>query len=759
MAPLYYLLIALLTLINIHTQASTLELGAPTSLAYKFSKPNCNTTCGNLTIPYPFGTSKGCYLQNKYNSFLITCRQNIPYLAKSYIKVSNISLDDHHIHILGNVSRLCYDEWGNFSDIRNYIRLSKFRVDSEHNKFTVIGCSTSGRIEGSQVQDYNMECKSSCDGVESVVNGSCSGIGCCQVPLPVGTRDFNVSFSNSRDSFGKRACSSAFIVEEGAYNFSSLDLAALRETSYPIMLDWAVGNETCALSKKNKTSYACVASGSTCTDSKYGPSAGYKCSCPYGFEGNPYLTNGCLDIDKCAKSNPCNSPAKCQNQHRGMVLCVCPPGYQTDGRRGCYKLSHSTESIQIGPGIAIGASTTMFVLVVGGSWIYWKWTKKRHMKQKQKFFMQNGGFALREELSKDNGLAETARLFSEEELKTATNNFNEHGIIGRGGCGTVYKGVLSANNIVVAIKKSKVSEQTQISQFINEMIILCRINHINVVRLIGCCLETEVPLLVYEFINNGTLSNHIHNKVDGSYLSWECCLRIAAEIAGAVAYLHSAASPPIIHRDIKSTNILLDENLVAKVADFGASKIVPKDHAEIATLVQGTFGYIDPEYLYSSELTEKSDVYSFGVVLAEMLTGERAISFNRPEEDRNLAVYFISSMKLGNGMPNIIHKSFVGDEKNTEQVKQVVMMAARCLKVTGNERPSMRELAMELERLKTIMVEPPWPDNSSTNINETRYLQTLSLPPNVVGSTNIGSSTITEFEDLNVEITEKEGSE
>lgn len=315
--------------------------------------------------------------------------------------------------------------------------------------------------------------------------------------------------------------------------------------------------------------------------------------------------------------------------------------------------------------------------------------------------MQNGGFTLREELSKDNGLADTAKLFTEEEIEKATNKFDE--IIGQGGCGTVYKGVLSPNNIAVAIKKSKVSEQSQISQFINEVIILSRVNHINVVKLIGCCLETEVPLLVYEFINNGTLSDHIHKKVNGSYLSWECCLGIAAEIAGAVAYLHSAASPPIIHRDIKSTNILLDENLIAKVADFGASKIVPRDHAEIATLVQGTFGYIDPEYFHSSELTEKSDVYSFGVLLAELLTGERAVSFNRPEEDRCLAVYFISSMKLGNGMPTIIQKSFVEDEKNIQQIKQVVMLAARCLKVTGNQRPSMRELAMELERLKTMV--------------------------------------------------------
>ncbi|XP_074328220.1 wall-associated receptor kinase 2-like [Apium graveolens] len=744
MDPIFYLLLALLTPVTIHSMPSTLQVGASTALAYKFSKPNCNKTCGNLTIPYPFGTSKGCYLESKYNSFLVTCRDAVPYLSKSYIKILNISLDDHHIHVLGNVSRQCYDELGNFSsDIRYYFKLSKFRINSAGNKFTVLGCSTFGQIAGSQFENYKTGCSSTCDSVETVVNGSCSGTGCCEIPIPVGTTALNVSVDNIDNvSVTKVPCSSAFIAEEGAYNFSSLDLMASRKTSYPITVDWAVGDETCASAKKNKTSYACVVSGSTCTDSIYGSSAGYQCSCPNGFEGNPYLTN---DIDQCAKSiNWCNSPAKCENQ-QGVVVCVCPPGYQTDGNKGCYKVGDADGSRPFGPAIAIAAGTSIFVLVAGSSWIYRHRAKKKHIKQKHKFFMQNGGFTLRQELSKDDGLAQTARLFTEEELKKATNNFDEHEIIGRGGCGTVYKGVLSPNNLVVAIKKSKVREQMQISQFINEVIILCRINHINVVKLIGCCLETQVPLLVYEFINSGTLFDHLHNRVNGSYLSWECCLRIAAEIAEAIAYLHSAASPPIIHRDIKSTNILLDENLVAKVADFGASKIVPRDHAEIATLVQGTFGYIDPEYLYSSELTEKSDVYSFGVLLAEILTGERAVSFNRPEEDRNLAVYFVSSMKLGNGMPNIIHKSFVEDDKNIEQIKQVVMLTARCLKMTGNERPSMRELAMELERLKTL-VETPWADNRSiSDLNETRSLQTHNVAPDAVGCADIGSSSITEF--------------
>lgn len=176
-------------------------------------------------------------------------------------------------------------------------------------------------------------------------------------------------------------------------------------------------------------------------------------------------------------------------------------------------------------------------------------------------------------------------------------------------------------------------------------------------------------------------------------------MRIAKETAGVLAYLHSAASTPIIHRDVKSTNILLDRNLTAKVSDFGASRIVPLDRSQITTLVQGTLGYLDPEYFHTSQLTDKSDVYSFGVVLAELLTGKKALSFSRPEKDRNLAVYFFSSIKEGQ-LLHILDKSI--DEANIEQLKEVAHIAERCLRVKGEERPTMKEVAMELEGILVI---------------------------------------------------------
>ena len=343
---------------------------------------------------------------------------------------------------------------------------------------------------------------------------------------------------------------------------------------------------------------------------------------------------------------------------------------------------------------------------MGSSWLYWGLKKRKFIKLKKKFFEQNGGLMLRQQLSSQEGSNETVKIFSAEELEKATDKYAENKIIGQGGYGTVYKGTLT-NGRIVAIKKSKMVDKSQIEQFINEVLVLTQINHRNVVKLLGCCLETEVPLLVYEFITNGTLFDYIHKEKKISTSSWEVRLRIATETAEVLSYLHSAASTPIIHRDVKSTNILLDDNYTAKVSDFGASRLVPLDQTQLSTMVQGTLGYLDPEYLLTSQLTEKSDVYSFGVVLVELLTAKKVLSFDRPEEERSLAMYFLSSLK-DDHLFQVLDERIVNEE-NIEQLKETANLAKKCLKLKGDERPSMKEVAMKLERMRIVEMHP-WTD-------------------------------------------------
>lgn len=333
--------------------------------------------------------------------------------------------------------------------------------------------------------------------------------------------------------------------------------------------------------------------------------------------------------------------------------------------------------------------------------------KRKLVKEKEIFFQQNGGLLLYEEIRSKQ--VDTVRIFTTEELENATNNFDSSRELGRGGHGTVYKGILKDNR-VVAIKRSKIMNMVQKDEFVQEMIILSQINHRNVVRLLGCCLEVEVPMLVYEFIPNGTLFELIHGKNRRSSISLDARLRIAQESAEALAYLHSSASPPIVHGDVKSPNILLGDNYTAKVTDFGASRMLPKDEIQFMTIVQGTLGYLDPEYLQERQLTEKSDVYSFGVVLLELITRKMAIYSDSAEETKSLASSFLLAMKE-NSPQSIMDRNILG--VGTELLQEIAQLAKRCLSMKGEERPLMTEVA---ERLKTIR--STWREQLIANASE-----------------------------------------
>ncbi|XP_012854914.1 PREDICTED: wall-associated receptor kinase 3-like [Erythranthe guttata] len=384
------------------------------------------------------------------------------------------------------------------------------------------------------------------------------------------------------------------------------------------------------------------------------------------------------------------------------------------------------------------------MLLLAACLLYLELRRRKSNRRKQENFLQNGGNLLQEKLSRSEISQDMVKIYSSIELQKATNEFSNDMIVGQGGFGTVYKGILP-DNTLVAVKKSKRVDPNQTEQFINEVLVLSQINHRNVVRLLGCCFETEVPLLVYEFVDNGTLSSHVHNPSKARYLNWETRLKIAAETAGVLSYLHSSASTSIIHRDVKSDNILLDSNYTAKVADFGASKLVPQDQTQLSTMVQGTFGYLDPEYMQTNQLTEKSDVYSFGVVLLELLTGRGAIRFDKPEVEKNLSYFFLSLLKEDRIL-EIIDDSIVGD--NYEQIMEVAKLAKECLNVKGEDRPSMKEVAMELEGLRLGGKQYSWARNNEDE-TESLMLRERSISGFVNGD---GNSTSVGFDSIRQEV-------
>ncbi|KAL2941621.1 Wall-associated receptor kinase 5 [Bienertia sinuspersici] len=302
------------------------------------------------------------------------------------------------------------------------------------------------------------------------------------------------------------------------------------------------------------------------------------------------------------------------------------------------------------------------MLVCSGN-IYVCVRKRKLRKIKEIFFQQNGGLLLKQQLALYGG-TEPTKIFKAVELQATTKNYRKASILGKGGFGTVYKGILP-NQQAVAIKKSKISSESQVEQFINEVVILTQINHRNVVKLLGCCLETEVPLLVYEFVSNGNLFQHIHEKDNVSWLSWENCLRIAMETANAISYLHSATSIPIIHRDIKSSNILLDDNFIAKISDFGASRLVPWIKA-------------------------------------------KPLLWERGDEGINLATYFLLAIE-NNQLLDIVEPRLI-EEATQDELNTVAKLAQHCLHVKGEDRPTMKEVAKELEGLKKHVKHPRPPE-------------------------------------------------
>ncbi|CAM0875463.1 unnamed protein product [Alopecurus aequalis] len=502
-------------------------------------------------------------------------------------------------------------------------------------------------------------------------------------------------------------------VDEGTFNVTTVD----RQLGEPLpMTDgsdrdglffasglflsvkWVAAHLSCAEAQHNRSGYACVSINSKCVEVSADEKldAGYRCKCSNGYKGNPYIHSGCQDINECLLPNTCKGI--CHNKNGSFSCTECPSKTEYDpSKMQCTKLKQQPLLL----GIIIGLSCGFGVLLLSFSAVLLacRWKKNLQKQLRKNYFQKNQGLLLEKLISSDETANDKTTIFSLEELEKATNSFDPTRVIGRGGHGMVYKGILSDQR-VAAIKKSKVIEECEISQFINEVAVLTQINHRNIVKLFGCCLETEVPLLVYDYVSSGSLSEVLHaDASEGFSLSWGDYLRIALETAGALSYLHSSASISIFHRDVKSSNILLDVNYTAKVSDFGASRLVPIDQTHIVTNVQGTFGYLDPEYFHTRQLSEKSDVYSFGVVLVELLLRMKPVFTSESGTVQNLSNYFLQEFKEGR-ITSIVNSQVLA-EATEEEIDCVANLAEVCLRLHGEERPTMKQVETELQSLRT----------------------------------------------------------
>ncbi|KAG5011566.1 hypothetical protein JHK86_023827 [Glycine max] len=372
----------------------------------------------------------------------------------------------------------------------------------------------------------------------------------------------------------------------------------------------------------------------------------------------------------------------------GNLSATSPYDFIT-GNQGPKESTNSSSKVLI-IRVAVGGSSVMLVLLVLAG-VYAFCQKRRA----ERAISRSNPFGNWDPNKSNCGTPQlkAARQFSFKEIKKYTNNFSQDNDIGSGGYGKVYRGTLPSGQ-VVAIKRAQRESKQGGLEFKAEIELLSRVHHKNLVSLVGFCFEREEQMLVYEFVPNGTLKDALTGE-SGIVLSWSRRLKVALGAARGLAYLHEHADPPIIHRDIKSNNILLNENYTAKVSDFGLSKSILDDEKDyVSTQVKGTMGYLDPDYYTSQKLTEKSDVYSFGVLILELITARKPIE--RGKYIVKVVRSTIDKTKDLYGLHKIIDPAICSGS-TLEGFEKFVDLAMECVEDSGADRPAMSDVVKEIE--------------------------------------------------------------